>query len=101
MQGRNRINNDARIGNNSNGNNIFQNSQIMNPTIITGSGTAAMEATVMNVFNESDKLLVVNGGGFGQRFVDLCKLHNIPHDYHNKAFLVSSILHLAFLHLHI
>ncbi|MBQ3473244.1 MAG: alanine--glyoxylate aminotransferase family protein [Methanobrevibacter sp.] len=47
---------------------------------ITGSGTAAMEATVMNVFNENDKVLIVNGGGFGQRFVDLCKLHNIPHD---------------------
>ena len=39
---------------------------------ITGSGTAAMEATVMNVFNEDDRVLVVNGGGFGQRFVDLC-----------------------------
>ncbi len=47
---------------------------------ITGSGTAAMEATVMNVFDENDKVLIVNGGGFGQRFVDLCKLHNIPHD---------------------
>lgn len=47
---------------------------------ITGSGTAAMEATVMNVFNENDKVLVVNGGGFGQRFADLCELHNIPHD---------------------
>lgn len=47
---------------------------------ITGSGTAAMEATIMNVFNESDKLLIVNGGGFGQRFVDLCELHNIAHD---------------------
>lgn len=44
---------------------------------ITGSGTAAMEATVMNVFNEDDKVLIVNGGGFGQRFVDLCDLHNI------------------------
>ena len=44
---------------------------------ITGSGTAAMEATVMNVFNDGDKVLVVNGGGFGQRFVDLCDLHNI------------------------
>ena len=47
---------------------------------ITGSGTAAMEATVMNVFDENDKVLVVNGGGFGQRFVDLCELHNIAHD---------------------
>ena len=47
---------------------------------VTGSGTAAMETTVMNIFNENDKVLVVNGGGFGQRFVDLCELHNIPHD---------------------
>ncbi|MBQ2654119.1 MAG: alanine--glyoxylate aminotransferase family protein [Methanobrevibacter sp.] len=44
---------------------------------LTGSGTAGMESTVMNVFNEEDKVLIVNGGGFGQRFVDLCKLHNI------------------------
>ena len=47
---------------------------------ITGSGTAAMEATVMNVFNEDDKVLIVNGGGFGQRFVDLCELHNIDYE---------------------
>ena len=44
---------------------------------LTGSGTSGMEATVMNVLNEDDKVLIVNGGGFGQRFVDLCKLHNI------------------------
>ena len=44
---------------------------------LTGSGTSGMEATVMNVFNEEDNVLIVNGGGFGQRFVDLCKLHNI------------------------
>ena len=47
---------------------------------ITGSGTAAMEATVMNVFNEEDKVLIVNGGGFGQRFVDLCHLHDVSYD---------------------
>ena len=47
---------------------------------ITGSGTAAMEATVMNVFNEKDKVLIVNGGGFGQRFVELCQLHGIDYD---------------------
>lgn len=45
---------------------------------ITGSGTAAMEATVMNVFDNKDKVLIVNGGSFGQRFVDLCKIHEIP-----------------------
>lgn len=46
---------------------------------ITGSGTASMEATVMNVFTSRDKVLVVNGGSFGHRFVELCELHDIPH----------------------
>lgn len=67
---------------------MFENEKLMKEFVyagdnsrvvfITGSGTAAMEATVMNVFSAEDKVLVVNGGGFGQRFVDLCKLHNIP-----------------------
>ena len=47
---------------------------------ITGSGTAAMEATVMNVFDRTDKILVVNGGSFGQRFVELCQIHEIPYE---------------------
>ena len=45
---------------------------------ITGSGTASMEATVMNVLTPEDKAIVVNGGSFGQRFVDLLDLHRIP-----------------------
>lgn len=47
---------------------------------LTASGTAAMEATVMNFFDEKDKVLVINGGSFGSRFVKICKTHNIPHD---------------------
>ena len=46
---------------------------------LTGSGTAAMEASVMNVLNEKDNVLVVNGGGFGARFVKLCEIYNVPH----------------------
>lgn len=46
---------------------------------ITGSGTASMEATIMNVFDETDSVLIVNGGGFGNRFVELCQLHNIKY----------------------
>lgn len=46
---------------------------------ITGSGTASMEAVVMNVFTSSDKLLVIDGGSFGHRFVQLCEIHKIPH----------------------
>lgn len=46
---------------------------------ITGSGTASMEAVVMNVFTSADKLLVIDGGSFGHRFVQLCELHKIPY----------------------
>lgn len=46
---------------------------------LTGSGTAAMEASVMNCLNKKDKVLVVNGGSFGHRFVQLLELHDVPH----------------------
>lgn len=46
---------------------------------ITGSGTASMEAVVMNVFTSNDKLLVVDGGSFGHRFTQLCDIHKIPY----------------------
>lgn len=45
---------------------------------LTGSGTASMEAAVMNVFTPADKVLLVNGGSFGQRFHELCEIHEIP-----------------------
>lgn len=46
---------------------------------ITGSGTASMEASVMNVFSPQDKVLVVNGGSFGERFCQICQIHEIPY----------------------
>ena len=46
---------------------------------LTASGTAGMEAAVMNLLNKDDHALVVNGGGFGARFVDICAAHAIPH----------------------
>lgn len=46
---------------------------------ITGSGTASMEAVVINTLTTKDKALVVNGGSFGHRFVQLCELHHIPY----------------------
>ncbi len=47
---------------------------------MTNSSTGSMEATVMNCFTASDKVLVINGGSFGQRFVELCEIHDVPHD---------------------
>ena len=42
---------------------------------LTSSGTGAMESLVMNVLNEKDQVIVINGGSFGHRFVELCELH--------------------------
>lgn len=47
---------------------------------LTASGTAAMEATVTNCFDQKDRLLVIAGGTFGNRFKDICELYKIPHD---------------------
>ena len=47
---------------------------------LTGSGTASMEAAVINVFTAADKVLVVDGGSFGHRFVEMLQIHEIPHD---------------------
>lgn len=47
---------------------------------LTSSGTGAMEAAVMSVLAPAERVAVVNGGSFGQRFVDLCQLHGHPVD---------------------
>ena len=47
---------------------------------ITGSGTASMEAAVVNTLTNEDKALIVNGGSFGHRFVEICELHRIKYD---------------------
>ena len=56
---------------------------------ITGSGSASMETAIMNTLTPKDKAIVVNGGSFGHRFVELLELHNIPfteiHLEHGKA----------------
>lgn len=58
----------------------FTNAPLGSRTVfLTGSGTAGMEAVVMNLFTQKDKVLVVNGGSFGQRFVEMLQLYRIPH----------------------
>jgi len=46
---------------------------------LTASGTAGLESVIMNFLTKSNNALVVNGGGFGQRFVDICKSYKIAH----------------------
>jgi aspartate aminotransferase-like enzyme len=51
--------------------------------IFAASGTGAMEAVFFNFLDQSDKVLIVNGGTFGQRWVDLCIQHEIPFEQIN------------------
>lgn len=45
---------------------------------LTCSGSGGMEASIMNCLTKNDRALVINGGSFGQRFVELLTLHEIP-----------------------
>lgn len=46
--------------------------------MLTSSGTGAMEAAVMNCLSSEDNAIVVNGGTFGKRFVELLVRHGVP-----------------------
>ncbi len=46
----------------------------------TASGTGAMESVICNCFDETDKVLIINGGTFGNRFCELCKVYNINYN---------------------
>lgn len=45
---------------------------------LTCSGSGGMETAIMNCLTKKDKALVINGGSFGARFVELLTLHEIP-----------------------
>ena len=46
---------------------------------MTCSSTGSMDAVIMNCFTPKDKVLIINGGTFGQRFVDICEIHEVPY----------------------
>ena len=57
--------------------NSGENSRVV---FLTASGTGAMEAAIINTINKDDKVLIVNSGSFGQRFVDICKIYDVDYD---------------------
>lgn len=44
---------------------------------LTASGTGAMEGSVTNLFSKGEKVLVVVGGKFGERWRDICKAYGV------------------------
>jgi len=45
--------------------------------IFASSGTGAMEGAVTNTLSPGDKALVVEGGKFGERFTNLCRVYGV------------------------
>ncbi len=41
--------------------------------VLASSGTGAMEAAAANLFSPQDKVIVVNGGKFGERWLRICR----------------------------
>lgn len=63
---------------------------------MTCSGSGGMEAAIMNCLTKDDKAIVVNGGSFGERFVELLTLHEIPFTEikleHGKALTLEHLM---------
>lgn len=45
--------------------------------VLAASGTGAMEGAVVNTLSHGDKVLVVNGGKFGERWGKICKAYGL------------------------
>jgi len=43
----------------------------------TSSGTGAMEASIVNILSPGDKVIVIRGGKFGERFGEIAKAYDI------------------------
>lgn len=54
---------------------VFKTEQ--EPLILASSGTGAMESAVVNTLNQGDKVLVINGGKFGERWIKICQAYGI------------------------
>ena len=53
---------------------------------LTCSGTGAMDAAVINTLSRGDRALVINGGGFGARFAEICRRYGIETDTFDIPF---------------
>jgi aspartate aminotransferase-like enzyme len=48
--------------------------------ILCSSGTGGMVGSVSNFFNHGDKVIVVNGGKFGERWIKICQSYGLKVD---------------------
>lgn len=63
---------------------VFQTTSAV--CIVTGSGTAAMEAAIVGVGSPDSKALVLCGGKFGERWAKVCRSYGIQHTAHEMEW---------------
>jgi 2-aminoethylphosphonate-pyruvate transaminase len=56
--------------------------------VFSGSGTAALEATLSSVVPQSGKLLVLDNGHYGERLTKIAAVHHIAHHVHSFGWAV-------------
>src|SRR5882724_4549607 len=54
---------------------LYQTSQDV--IVLASSGTGAMEASVVNLLSAGDRVIVVNGGKFGERWTKICQSYGV------------------------
>ncbi len=54
--------------------------------VLASSGTGAMEACLTSALCKNDRVLVVNGGKFGERFGEIAKAHGLACDMIDVAW---------------
>ncbi len=56
---------------------LFDAPENSKAVFLTASGSGSMDSVVSNLVNDDDLVLVIHGGAFGQRFVNIAKFYNI------------------------
>lgn len=59
----------------------IKNTKAYHPVLITGSGTAANEAVLSSVIHGKN-ILIISNGEFGERLVEISKIHNPENTFH-------------------
>ena len=54
--------------------------------ILTASGTGAMDASIQNLIDKKDKILIIVGGSFGERWTQMCEHYKLHYDIFETEF---------------
>jgi 2-aminoethylphosphonate-pyruvate transaminase len=48
-------------------------------TLFSGSGTASVESMLSSVIRDTDHVLIINQGAYGERMIQIATIHGLPH----------------------